>query len=487
MDFNEIPNDWRVPLAYVEFDNSQANQGAVSSGHKRVLIGQRLALTATIAAGEMVRVTQADQADQFFGEGSMLAEMARATLDADRTIETWAIALDEDAAGNAASGTLTVSAAPTEAGTLALYVAGHRVRVALADDDTVEDIATAIAAGINANGRLPVTAAAAAGVVTLTCKWKGETGNDIDLRTNYYSGEMYAADFALTIVPMSGGTANPDIATAIAAMGDTWFKTLAMPFTDTANLNLLADELVERFGPLMSSDGIAYTAYRGNHSETATFGASRNDHVYSHMGTNSVPEPTWVWAATNAAIASRYLSADPARPLQTLVLPGLKPPAPSDRWDMFERNLLLFDGISTYTVNAAGQVQIESQITNYQVNSYGSEDPSYLYVNTPATLGELRARTRAWVTQTFPRHKLRGNGTVRPGSAVVTPEIFRDAYLGGVAVPAEDDGLIENAEALVQAMICEIDSNNPNRLNTLTTPDLVNQFRMYAERMQFRV
>jgi phage tail sheath gpL-like len=205
------------------------------------------------------------------------------------------------------------------------------------------------------------------------------------------------------------------------------------------------------------------------------------------MGTNIVPEPTWVWAATNAAVASYYLNLDPARPLQTLVLPGLKPPAPSDRWDMFERNLLLFDGISTYSVNAAGQVQIEAQITNYQVNSYGAEDPSYLYVNTPATLGELRARTRAWVTQTFPRHKLRGNGRVRPGSAVVTPEIFRDAYLGGVAVPAENDGLIENAEALVQSMICEIDNNNPNRLNTLTTPDLVNQFRMYAERMQFRV
>ena len=28
MDFNEIPDDLRVPLAYIEFDNSRANAGA---------------------------------------------------------------------------------------------------------------------------------------------------------------------------------------------------------------------------------------------------------------------------------------------------------------------------------------------------------------------------------------------------------------------------------------------------------------------------
>jgi len=486
MDFNQIPEDLRVPLAYIEFDNSRANAGAVTSQHRRLLIGQMLA-TGSATAGQLIRVTRPDQGLPLFGEGAMLTEMVRATLETDQFIETWAIALEDDAAGNAATGTIKITSAPTAAGTLALYIAGQRVRIGVAADDAVADVATAVAAAVNALGRLPVTASATTDTVTLTCRWKGETGNDIDVRANYYPGEVLPAGLALTITAMSGGTANPDIAPAAAGMAGTWFKTVVTPYTDTPNLDALAAELEERWGPVAASDGVAYAAYRGTHSETAAFGEARNDHVMSYFPAGGFPTPPWILAAVNGAVASYYLNQDPARPLQSLELPGVLPPAASDRYSVPERNLLLYSGISSYNVDAAGVVRLDAQITNYQVNSYGSPDPSYLYVNTPATLGALRDRTRNWVTQTFPRHKLRGNGPVRPGSAVVTPEIFRDAYYGGVAKPAEDDGLIENARELVAGMVCEIDSNNPNRLNTLTRPDLVNQFRFYAERMQFRV
>ena len=486
MDFNQIPDDLRVPLAYIEFDNSRANAGAVTSQHRRLVIGQ-MRSSGTATAGELIRVTRPDQGQPLFGEGSMLAEMVRATLDTDQFIETWAIALEDDAAGQAATGSVQISSPPTAAGTLVLYIAGQRIRVGVAADDEVADVATAAADAINALGRLPVTATAATDTVTLTCRWKGETGNDIDLRANYYSGEELPAGLALTFTAMSGGTANPDIAPAIAGMAGTWFKTVVMPYTDTASLDALAAELEERWGPIKASDGVAYAAFRGTHAETATFGEGRNDHVMSYFPAGGFLTPPWILASVNAAVASYYLNIDPARPLQSLELPGVLPPVASDRYSVAERNLLLYSGVSSYSVDAAGAVRLDAQITNYQVNSYGNEDPSYLYVNTPATLGALRDRTRNWVTQTFPRHKLRGDGLIRPGAAIVTPEIFRDAYYGGVAKPAEDDGLIENARELVDGMICEIDSNNPNRLNTLTRPDLVNQFRFYAERMQFRV
>jgi phage tail sheath gpL-like len=54
----------------------------------------------------------------------------------------------------------------------------------------------------------------------------------------------------------------------------------------------------------------------------------------------------------------------------------------ADRFELTERNNLLYSGISTYTVGDDGTVMIENLITTYQKNSYGDEDDSYLQVET---------------------------------------------------------------------------------------------------------
>ncbi|MFA0173229.1 phage tail sheath subtilisin-like domain-containing protein, partial [Vibrio splendidus] len=74
---------------------------------------------------------------------------------------------------------------------------------------------------------------------------------------------------------------------------------------------------------------------------------------------------------------------DPARPLQTLVLTSLLPPAKTAQWDMTERNLLLHDGIATYMVTPGNEVAIEREVSMYRQNAYGDPDPSYLDITTP--------------------------------------------------------------------------------------------------------
>jgi phage tail sheath gpL-like len=54
----------------------------------------------------------------------------------------------------------------------------------------------------------------------------------------------------------------------------------------------------------------------------------------------------------------------------------------ADRFELTERNNLLYSGISTYTVADDGTVNVENIITTYQKNSYGDEDDSYLQVET---------------------------------------------------------------------------------------------------------
>jgi phage tail sheath gpL-like len=482
--FNDIPDNIRVPLVYIEFDNTRAVAGTPAIEYKLLVLGQMLS-TGTATEAEPVRVLSEDHAVSLFGRGSMLAGMFGAAKLADRYLETWCIPLKDAGAGIAATGTIALTGSATAAGVLNCYIAGQRVRASVPALATATEAATALADAINADLDLPVTASAAVGTVTLTARHKGESGNDIDIRFNYYTGEVLPAGLTVAITNMASGAANPEIADAIAAFGDEWWNGLVVPWTDGSNMAALETELLDRWGPTNMKDGIAYTAMKGTHSEAATWGNARNGHLASCIPTGASPTPPWIWAAVYAVVASGSLSIDPARPLQTLALTGILPPAQGDRWTMEERNLLLYDGLATFSVDSGGVVRIERAITTYQKNAYGLADPSYLDVTTPATLSYLRYATRARITQKFPRHKLADDGTrFGPGQAIVTPSIIR-AELLALFRELEEKGLVENFTQYKADLIVERDADDRNRLNVLSPPDLVNQLRILAEQIQF--
>ena len=488
--FNQVPADTRVPLVYIEWDNTRAVQGLNEIQHKILIFGQRLS-TGTVAAGVPTQITGPDQGDKYFGRGSMLANMCRALKKANRFTEVWAVGLDDDGAAAAAAGSVEITAAATGNGTLHFYVAGERVRGGVSDGDTTDTIATALKDAINANTALPVTAqidGSNSNLVNITARNAGEAGNDIDLRFNYYSEDDLPDGVTVSVSAMSGGSANPDITTnGIPAMADEWWDTVVLPYTDTANLDALAQEMADRAGPVEQKDGMVYAAHSGSHSTLTTFGDGRNDEFASVMGAGKSPTAPWIWAAVNAAIAADSLSRDPARPLQTLPLPGILPPARGERFTDAERNLLLYDGVSTYSVAVDGTVQIEAQITTYQENSAGVADTSYLYVNTLATLSAIRYATRSRIALRFPRMKLADDGTrVGAGQPVVTPNTIRGELLA-LFREMEAQGWVEGFEQYKADLVVERDANDPNRLNVLSSPDLINQFRVYAERTAFLV
>lgn len=484
--FNAIPLDLRTPGQYLEFDASRASSGAGVQPQRILVIGQKLP-AGLASAGQPVRVATADQAVQQFGRGSMLALMFTAFLAANPTAEAWALALADNAAGVAATKTVTVTGPATAAGVVDLYVAGVRVQAAVASADTATAVATALAAAINANLDLPVTATPAAGVVTLTCRHKGEAGEALDVRTNYRSGETLPAGLTVVVAAGATGAGNPDVSAVFTAIGDDWFNTFVNPYTDTANLDVVDAALADRFGPLKMIDGFSYTFRAGTFGALTALGSTRNGPHVSIAGLKG--SPTWspVIAASYAGVVSFHGSIDPARPFQTLPLPGVLAPTVNDRFTRTERDLLLREGISTFTVDAGGQVLIERPITTYQTNAYGLPDTAYLDVNTLLTLSYLRWSMRARIATKYGRHKLANDGTLYgAGQAIVTPKVIK-AELISLFRDWEAAGLVENITQFIADLIVERDANNPNRLNALIPPDLVNQFRVFAGQVQFRL
>ena len=121
----------------------------------------------------------------------------------------------------------------------------------------------------------------------------------------------------------------------------------------------------------------------------------------------------------------------------------------------------------------------------YQTNAYGVTDTSYLDITTQATLSYLRYSVRARITNKYPRHKLADDGTnFGPGQAIVTPSTLR-AELIALALEWERDGLVENLDQYKQELIVERNDSDRNRADLMIPPDIVNQLRIFAAKVQF--
>jgi len=151
-----------------------------------------------------------------------------------------------------------------------------------------------------------------------------------------------------------------------------------------------------------------------------------------------------------------------------------------------ERQSLLNAGIATSVVSG-GVLRVERAITTYQRNAFAQADASYLDSETLHQLTEVTRRLRARITNKYPRHKLANDNTrFGAGQAIVTPSVIRGELIAEYA-DMEDAGLVENMDLFKKYLIVERNATNPNRLDVLLPPDLVNQLRVFAVLNQFRL
>jgi phage tail sheath gpL-like len=489
--FNSISPTLRLPFVAVEFDGTQAQQGPAILAYRGLIIGQKLA-SGTATANTLVRVTSVDQVITLGGRGSMLHRQALAWFGANKSTEVYIGVLADDGAGVAATGTIVVTGPATATGTIALYLGGERITVAVTSGDASTAIATAIGAAINAALDLPVTAGVVGSTVTLTFRHKGLVGNSYDVRHSFRDTEALPTGVGLTITAVGSvvaGTTAPSLTSLIAAMADLWFHVWTHPYTDSTNLPAIEAELLSRFGPMRSLDGIAFTSMSGSFGTHTTLGSARNSPhsvIVAQPGASPLMPPM-EFAAEVAAVVAIAAAADPARPFQTLALTRAIAPAETDQWSNEERNLFLFDGIATTKRVVGGGVQLERMITTYQTSPAGADDTAYLDATTLLTLMYLRYSFRVRMQTKYPRHKLAADGTrFGSGQAVITPQLGKAEAVTWFR-EMEQLGLVEGFDQFKQDLVVERSVTDPNRLEFLLPPDLINQLLVTAAQIQFRL
>lgn len=472
--FNQIPGNILVPFFYAEVNSG----GTPYEGSSRLLLlGQKVA-AGMAPAGVPVIIQSETDAAGLFGVGSMLYWMykrARATAPVQ---PIWALPL-ADPDGAKAAGTITISTAPASTGAGILRVLGQRLSVQVYGSDTVAAVASTIAAAINGAG-LAVTAAAAAGVVTVTARHAGLASNGLDLTLVTDEPNVLTATNT-TIVALSGGAGAPDLADAFAGLGDDEFDWICGPYADAAALNAVRDLMVTRWGPTVQLYGHYFTINYGTLAANVTLGNSRNDAHASIMASQVSPTPPWEFAAGLGAMAAAHLTDAPelSRPLHTLVLPGLLPPdSRAVWWDIDDRQALYTDGMSAYKVTVDGQVAIDRVITTYQQTALGVTDRTFMSINTMAQSMFFVRYMRTEVSNTHGRQALADENPYGLDE-ICTPDDIRTtlihAYQGLQAL-----GVVEKADLFAEYLVVERDSNNADRVNAFLPPDVVNQLNVFA-------
>lgn len=464
--FDEIPYDRLEPGTFVEVKPSYMNVGALPIPTRVIHLVQKLAAGSAVAA-QLYEITRAEEATVLFGAGSIGEDMVAAFKAANKTTRMYAIAASDVGGGTAATGKFVYTG--TGGGEVDLYIDGLRIPVSLATG-TAADWAAASVIAINAIAGVHVAALQGSGGATnevlLTAKHKGLCGNDIDLRVNRFADEIMPAGLTVAVTAMANGASNPDVQPLLDAITNEWFTDIVMAWDDSANLVKLAAVLKARYKAMGKKDAHAYVGHKGTYGGLGTKGAITNSQFLTPVGANKAPSPPWVWAAALAAVCSFQLTNDPARQLRGLELVGVVGPDGPQQFTDEEKDLLLRQGISTFTVLSDGTVVLDRVITAYKTSQLGALDRAWLDIWVPKTATRVRYDWATFVTLQYPRHKLADDDSPAAASSdiVATPRRMHGSW-GARCKIYERNGWITDVKRTVNASRFVRPDSDRNRLN----------------------
>jgi len=403
--FDNIPSNIRKPGRYSEYNASLASQGLPENAKKVVILGQKTS-TGTGVSNVPVKVFSSSDADLYGGAGSVVALAARAALKANPNIQLSIVPIP-DATGSQAAGTVTFATNAGSTGSVVLWIGAVRIESTIFTADTPTEMALALKNEINTlAASLPVVATVAAGVITLTANNDGTLGNNIPVAYKLNN----VTSTTVTVVQPTSGATDPSIATALTAIFPADYDTVICTLNDATNLGLLKAHLQDQSSPTEDRPAVGYFGYTGVQATLETLAGTTLNYErlsvaylkYTKTTGNAKALDYEIGAAYGAVVAGE---ADPARPLNTLVLKGIPACALEDRLSRSQQESLLLNGVIPLEVGAGEAVQIVRAVTTYTTDATGTKSVAYLDLTTILSLdyGKLAIETRE--AQRFPREK----------------------------------------------------------------------------------
>lgn len=457
-----------------------------------LFLPQRVALvgqgsSASVYSNDKAQHTSALSVAQTYGFGCPLHLAALQLMpvngDGIGSIPLTVYPMDDDGAGVASAGDITPTVAPTEAASYIVRVNNIDSEAFIIETaDTVATVTVKMAAAINANVNMPVTAVSTALLVDTTSKWKGLSANDIviEIIGSTTSGNSFV------ITQHVGGLVNPDVSAALAQVGGVWETMFlnCLDIADTTTLDLYQTFGDGRWGALIRKPCVVFT---GNTATTvaaaiAVPDARKTDRVNAQLvapGSNDLP---FAVAARQLARIVKVANNNPPHDYGSQDATGVTPGADGEQWTYADRDQAVKAGSSTTEVKD-GVVNVADTVTFYHPT--GDPTPAYRFVVDIVKLQniifnlDLEFATAKW-----------------DGAPLIPddqPTVNRDAKKPKTAVAAVSaildslglNAFISDPETAKANTFAEIDSGNPKRLNVVTTVQLAGNSNIISVDLDF--
>jgi phage tail sheath gpL-like len=465
-----VPVSLRRPGVYSQF-TFNANPGSLVALPKLVVIVAE-AKGGSAAFGTPIQIFSAADGDAKLGQGTFAALGARMAFAVGAlrgtTPQVWVCPVAEAGSGAAAVETITITASSAQAGNLAIQICGRTINVGVSAGDSATTIASNLLAQIQANyAILPITATAAAGVVTGTNITKGLNGNDVT-----YATISAPTGVAVAYAQSTAGSGVADPTTALEALYDKRYHAVCLSNHLAADIALcIADRAVD-WGYAQANYKYYFLGSTASLGTATTLAGEANDFgvgIVTCTGCPNLPVELAV------AVGTSWFSHDaPNYNMDGETLP-LVPPSGANAYSDAQIESALGGGLTPLTP-AGLYVKVERLTSTETTVNSAPFEPTRDMGNT-RTSAELAEQIAIAIATGLPQQTL-------------TDAVLDDVRDIVVQVDRifETNGYITGVDGWLPQIIAEISDNPPGRVNVVNphTPvgalhQVVNENNMYQQ------
>lgn len=481
--FQGVPNNAAASNVFVEQEAVRRGVGGLAIPHRLLIVGQHNADKSPTANVAQL-INSVDDGRDRYGRGSILALMIERAFASAGTVPIYALPVAEAGGAVKAAGSFALTGSSIGAGTLALYIAGRRIAVAVTAGQTPTQIGDAVEAAVTAALDLPVTAVNTTGTVAITAKNGGTVGNQIVLAANSRPGDVLPANLAVAVAAMANGATDPTLTTALANLGDTWFTEIASPYLGADQLGQIEAAGVVRDGAGVNRMFAGFAGYRDTLANFQTFLSTRNSEWTSAVPIHGSPTPAFEIAASVAAGFARSHQATPGRPYKNVTIASALAGLTNDL-TYAQRDAIVQAG-GSHTYNQADEtVTVGDMVTTRTTTAGGSATTDWRFTDIIPNLQYKRYQVEnLFRGSPFDRAVVIADGSPPGPSYAVRPSDVK-----AFAILLVDNwvslGLSTNRDEIVAEIVAEIDSLNPGRINLLIPDQATAGLRIIAAKIEW--
>lgn len=447
------------------------------TGGRAVALPQRVVILAQGATSaessytlDKAQITSATQAN-VYGRRSQIAAIARTLFPVGGqsigSIPVTVLPLKAASGAVAASGKAVAAGTATAQCTFQPRIGGLLGRsFTLAVGAAAAAAAAALNTALAASLDLPVTAAVGtdetAAECTLTCAWKGPSGNSIEIEI------LGPTDCGITwtITDMASGAGDPDVAAALAVLGTAKWDTMIVngPGKTTDALAALAAEGERRWGTHVHAPFVALVGETAASQSTActVTDARPTDRVNAQIAAPDSPTAPWIIAADAAKAIARLANSNPPHDYGGLELTAVVPGDDSAEWNYPTRDAAAKAGSGTTSIRD-GVVVLGDVLTMYHPSD--EEPPAYSYVCDVVKVANVIYNAKRRM-QAYDGRPLVADATPVSNPTALKPKMVR-ADFASMSKGLASAAVLADADYSNEASTFDISSTNPKRLDVV--------------------